>query len=56
MVIRHHIGQPPAVKLQSVAAFHLRQGKPVAVEIKPIMVGASPRPDFIVLAVVGVRH
>ena len=56
VVIREHIGFPGVVDLDPPPAFGLLQPQPVAVEIKPIVVGAAARPDFAVLSVLGIRN
>ena len=41
---------------KTVLAFHVLSGEPVAVEVKPVMVETSARPDFVELTRVGIGH
>ena len=56
MVVGEHVGLPGVICLNSSPAFGMLDKYPVAVEIKPVVVGASARPDFSMFPVFGVGN
>ncbi len=51
VVVRQHVGLPLVKGLDAPATLRVLQQQPVAVDVKPVVVGATPWPDFVVLAV-----
>ena len=56
MVISDDIGKPLMVEFKTVLAFYMHGQIPVAVEVKPVVIGAAAGPYFVVLAVVRVGN
>ena len=56
MVVGEHVGLPGVECLNPPPAFGMLDKYPVAVEVKPVVVGASTRPDFSMFPVFGVGN
>ena len=52
MVIRLYVGPPFVKEIYPVPCFRKCSQEPIPVQIKPIMVGPAPRPNFVVFSVV----
>jgi hypothetical protein len=56
VVVGHHVGPPPVIEVDPIPALDLRERKPVAVQVEPVVVGPPAGPDLVVLAVEGIGH
>ena len=56
MVVGEHVGLPGVKCFNPPSAFGMLDKYPVAVEVKPVVVGAPARPDFSMFPVFGVGN
>ena len=54
MEVGHDVGAPAVVLRDACSRLRMGQEKPVAVQVKPVVIGTPAGPDFVVLAIVRV--